>query len=260
MRISHFYSWRDMPPEKLNTVLDEFVAAGIKFPALGGFWLKDMLQNPILAAQRWEALRLRDLCVFDVHSPYGAKWDLNIANDRDVMIANQLQLLSLLADKKIETYTFHIGIPYQNSRKMVFESLKILLPHAAKLKITLAIENTPCKGAGVNDLLEVIRYFDSEFIGVCFDSGHANLTGNPVSQCRNLSPYIVTCHLHDNFGKEDTHNLPTIGNINWKELIPVLLSSQNLKSIQNECAVLKHKLNLDTCRETFEQLFTAQTQ
>ena len=51
-----------------------------------------------------------------------------------------------------------------------------------------------------------------------------------------MLPHVVNCHLHDNDGMTDRHWLPgdPLGAIDWKSVVPMLLSAPRLRAIQCE--------------------------
>jgi sugar phosphate isomerase/epimerase len=67
--------------------------------------------------------------------------------------------------------------------------------------------------------------FDSEYLGICFDTSHANLTDDPYELLRNYGNRLLTTHISDNRGENDDHLLPYEGEINWQEIVPSLKSA-----------------------------------
>ncbi|MFH1288923.1 MAG: sugar phosphate isomerase/epimerase family protein [bacterium] len=104
---------------------------------------------------------------------------------------------------------------YNRSR----ESIGRVLEFCGKNSVKLAIENMlPGKvGERVSDVRNLISCFDSKYIGICFDTSHANITSRDVSsEIRGCSDKLFTIHVSDNNGKRDQHYLPFSGNINWR--------------------------------------------
>ena len=56
-----------------------------------------------------------------------------------------------------------------------------------------------------------------------------------------LAPYIVTCHLHDNYGEHDDHNPPGEGNIDWQELDALLDTLPRLYHAETESGIWDKK-------------------
>ena len=69
-----------------------------------------------------------------------------------------------------------------------------------------------------DELLALIRSFDSENAVCCWDFGHAFITfrKNMPEMIRKLGHLIRCTHVHDNNGWSDTHQMPMTGDIDWK--------------------------------------------
>jgi len=60
-------------------------------------------------------------------------------------------------------------------------------------------------------------------MGVCWDTGHANIQKlNQYQAIKALGKNLVTTHIDDNDTSGDQHLLPFEGNINWKAIITAL--------------------------------------
>lgn len=98
--------------------------------------------------------------------------------------------------------------------------------------VKLAIENLPTLGhfgnppnelpIYANDLIYLVKGLDN--VGICFDIGHANTFGNPVSYYEKIrkSKKIWNIHLHDNKGDKDDHFQLGEGNIDFKKFFEQL--------------------------------------
>ncbi|MDD5772529.1 MAG: sugar phosphate isomerase/epimerase [bacterium] len=103
---------------------------------------------------------------------------------------------------------------YKHSR----ENIGRILEYCEKNKIKLAVENMPSgkMGERVSDIYGLISGFNSEYIGICFDTSHANMTsGNAPAEIKKCKDKLFTIHVSDNNGKKDQHYLPYSGNIDW---------------------------------------------
>jgi sugar phosphate isomerase/epimerase len=67
-----------------------------------------------------------------------------------------------------------------------------------------------------------------------------------------MLPYIVNCHLHDNYGIVDQHQLPGHGDINWSDLLETLAGAPRLQCIQSEVLYPLYEKNA-TIREVCEK-------
>ena len=81
--------------------------------------------------------------------------------------------------------------------------------------VIVALEN--CRRPDYLDFL--FSHCDSPYLGLCFDSSHDQLWGNPPTDIlRRWGHRVVTVHLSDNLGLKDDHLLPGNGVINWNEI------------------------------------------
>jgi sugar phosphate isomerase/epimerase len=96
--------------------------------------------------------------------------------------------------------------------KKVLESVKEL---SLALGVTLAIEN--CQKGDHHVLADYFQLFEPEFIGFCYDSGHANINKN-LDELMRFGDRLKVTHLHDNNETEDDHQYPGWGNIDWKKV------------------------------------------
>ena len=92
--------------------------------------------------------------------------------------------------------------------------------------VGMAVENTPgdCVCRDAQALMEILDHYGNVNIGVCWDTGHANL--NPaIDQCREirrLGSRLKALHVADNAGRGDDHLAPYFGNIRWENVLRAL--------------------------------------
>ena len=263
----------------------EFAANGGRHLVLTDGLLKMMGMDYLLAGVLHEQMQQAGLDFVDAHAPFRDFGDLFIPDERDwrQMIARQKLNLLLVNEFGVKTCTFHVGsrrydgYTVDQHREALFRSLDTLLPVAEKLNITICLENglTPLNAADA--LISYMRRYDSPHLGVCFDTGHANVkehgAGVPESHipdiwkgfgldvvwerniAERLQPYIVNCHVHDNYGECDDHDLPGCGNIDWERIVPLLFGSPRLKNIQSEVLTLRRGIPIRAVCESMRELF-----
>ena len=90
-----------------------------------------------------------------------------------------------------------------------------------------ALENLPkgYYGERPEHLLEVLDHYSSPWLGVCMDTGHANLVGDVAAQVHALAGHIVTTHIQDNDGSKDQHLPPGHGSIDWHAALEALCAA-----------------------------------
>lgn len=103
--------------------------------------------------------------------------------------------------------------------------LRRLADVAERLNMTYLIENLPRTfylGHDSPRLAEAILEVRSPRIRMCFDTGHAHLTGDVCEQLRLCAPAVGYMHIHDNDGTTDNHRMPGDGSIRWTKFAATL--------------------------------------
>jgi sugar phosphate isomerase/epimerase len=105
--------------------------------------------------------------------------------------------------------------------KWAADSLNQVAERCSKLGIGCILENKlpHLLFANTNDLLWILATMDTVQVGVCLDTGHANLTGDIYSIMHKLSRHLRMVHAHDNNGKGDEHLPPGKGYIDWSRVL-----------------------------------------
>lgn len=87
--------------------------------------------------------------------------------------------------------------------------------------IRYAFENLPryhAFGSDVGELAGVVKEVAAPNTGICFDSGHANMVGDPVQAARASDGQMIYAHISDNDGQNDSHELISYGSIDAEAL------------------------------------------
>ena len=104
-----------------------------------------------------------------------------------------------------------------------------------KCGVRTAIENMPPMldgaypmrfGMHYDDVIELVDSYNApEWVGICWDTGHANLARIDQSRgLRAVGSRLIALHLNDNCGKkEDEHLLPGIGTVDWMAVLQALV-------------------------------------
>ena len=151
---------------------------------------------------------------YSVHAPI---CDINIASISDpVRKASMKETLDTIKAANrlgIDRVTIHPGLSSMSvhgieSKYLVHakESMKALDAAQTEYGISLAIENMPdiyfFLGRTAAELDEIVGDTD---LGICFDIGHANTTGQIDEMIETFGKRIKNIHIHDNNGKRDEH-------------------------------------------------------
>ncbi|MGH7130547.1 MAG: sugar phosphate isomerase/epimerase family protein [Phycisphaerales bacterium] len=94
-----------------------------------------------------------------------------------------------------------------------------------RLGVVYLIENQPRNtplGHDAPRLAEHVLKQRSPHIRMCYDVGHAHMTGDVVQTVRACAPAIDYLHIHDNDATKDDHRMPGDGTIDWAGFAKVL--------------------------------------
>ena len=120
---------------------------------------------------------------------------------------------------------------FERNREIFDEFIEL----GVKCGVRTAIENMPPMldgrfplryGMHYDDVIELVDSYNApEWVGICWDTGHANLAR--FDQTRGLHAVgsrLIALHLNDNCGdKNDEHLLPGIGTVDWQAVIQALV-------------------------------------
>jgi len=222
--------------QRLNShLLDKILAAGLRdFEIMAARQHLDYHDlNHVRDVAQWfsdHAVTLHSL-----HAPLFNDWNwgraggllISVASlERRARIASMDEIKRALevAERLPFRYlVLHLGIPSEeyDLRKFdaAFTSIEHLKLFAKERGVQILLENIPSELSAPERILTFLQYTRLD-LKVCFDTGHAHMTGGVQSAFRTLREHIATIHLHDNHGGEkDEHLLPFEGEIDWAQTI-----------------------------------------
>lgn len=286
--VSHFLRTRGIPTSMLGPFFEHCAKDGVRHLSLTSEELELLPQDPERCKALQCASRASGIRFLNAHAPYGEQWDLNCSDPirRTVLPEEHKRRFELCASFGLESITMHIGTndsgrPLFELRSRVRESLAELLPEAETFGLIIAVENTLFPTDTPEELLAFLAEFDRPSLGICFDSGHANLMdaspgkqpGMMVEWIRRrwensvhfqndtlsrLLPHVVTCHLHDNHGFDDEHLLAGEGTIDWSRLLRRLRTdAPRLRSFQNEANMSTYGISPGEAVNRFKRLMSS---
>lgn len=111
---------------------------------------------------------------------------------------------------------------WNHSREDACQILEQVCQYAAEKNVRIALENSSTL-KNMEFIMELARSVDAPNLGICVDTGHANLgdLGAPRA-IRMAGSLLLTTHLQDNLGERDDHMPPGMGVIDWKEVFRAL--------------------------------------
>lgn len=183
-------------------------------------------RDAIARVVKWFKTRGRTL--HSLHAPFYRTLDearagtwLSIASPDEAVRRESVELVDrslMIADiLPVRYVVVHPGAPHQERGERQLAQLKRsigdLLEIAQRHNTNLVLENIPGDANRAESLQELLGEFIG--IGICLDTGHANMTGDLVGQILTAGSAIRTTHIHDNLGDRDAHLHPYEGRIDW---------------------------------------------
>jgi sugar phosphate isomerase/epimerase len=120
-------------------------------------------------------------------------------------------------------------IPGVPGSEPLHRSLSELEPFARVCGVRIAVENGVF--AAISD---VLSNFSPESVGLCYDSGHGNMSGEGLDRLEENTDRLCVLHLHDNDSKNDQHQVPFMGTIDWERVAGIVAKSAYAKPVQME--------------------------
>ena len=172
---------------------------------------------------------------FQVHAPIA---DLNIGcpagNLREAAVKEIFTLMDACDRLSIDIITFHPGMAVaygENIKPKVREATKISLKEIDRkqkdLHVKMALENMPPADWSIGyDLHELLTMLDGTDIGICFDTGHANVA-HTIDTFLNDDYKLLNVHIHNNSGSWDEHLVINKGSMDIASVIASLSKHYN---------------------------------
>jgi sugar phosphate isomerase/epimerase len=96
------------------------------------------------------------------------------------------------------------------------KSLDDIEPFVRRHAVRVALENMAKDDFEMLGIL--LGEYEPGFLGLCYDSGHANMGGEGIQGLERLKERLIAVHLHDNDGVNDQHKIPFTGTVDWNRL------------------------------------------
>lgn len=221
--------------------LRAIAAAGFTHVHWCHHWNTDFVYSAPEISQIQGWLAELELQVTDIHASAGNEkaW----ASDREYerlagveLVANRLEMAARLG---CDVAVLHIpGEPADPPTRLAYwdrarRSLDSLAQCSRATGVRLALEN----GGTPESWLPIVRVlsdYPRDFAGLCYDSGHGNLSGDGLDQLATHAGRLLAVHLHDNDGSGDQHILPFMGTVDWGRLVGLIAGSSYAKWVNLE--------------------------
>jgi sugar phosphate isomerase/epimerase len=190
------------------------------------------------AAEIGHQVRDAGLIVWSAHGPWGNEtWStgrVDLGSTEPTMrrdsVRDVRRAIEWLAGAGGRCLVVHPGVlsdaaDFDRRRAALQESLAKLAATAAENDVWLCVENLPrgsFPGSFTADNAAIVRELGASHVGLCLDTGHANIMADIASETRAAGNLLRTTHVHDNDGQRDSHLLPGLGTIRWPDFSAAL--------------------------------------
>lgn len=175
------------------------------------------------------------LQVLDLHASSGVEkqWFASEEYRRKAgvdLVKNRIEMVARLDASVI---VMHAGGPNPRDQGLYWtqirRSLDEIEPFARERSVRIAIENGTWSVLG-----PLLAAYPPDYVGLCYDSGHANMEPDGMGEMERLKDRLIAVHLHDNTGRGDLHNPIFSGTVNWARLARILATSAYRGPVQME--------------------------
>ena len=196
--------------------------------------------DPAAIQQLGEWLEDTRLTLAAVHAPTAMSYDgtwrgslslaSRVSESRLAAVDETRAAIDLAKTLRYDTVVVHLGLPghvaaaADNDAAAARASLDVLMPYAGECGVEVALEVQTNALSTPDALVALIEdAADWPAAGICIDTGHARLLGDPVDAIESASGHIIATHVNDNLGSRDDHLVPFDGSIDWARTLLAFL-------------------------------------
>lgn len=208
------FSWYGIP-QRFELRIKAIKHAGFDSTSL---WIDDDGKWELEPDDIPKIIRDNGLFLEYAHAPYSginALWDQFKAGDLE---RDTRSYIDYCSRHSIPILVIHLtkGFKVKEANEYGIGAIRRLLEYAKERNVSIAAENTK-----QNTVLEaVFDAIDDKALGLCFDTSHDNLYGDPKFGIMEKYHDRVLCfHISDNDGAKDDHWIPRQGKVRWKDFV-----------------------------------------
>lgn len=202
--------------------------------------IKDHSAPQTFTANRMQTIRSfceANAIAVSLHVPYTLNLAERIGFLRKSNVAFFKKCLAVAHQLNATHVTCHLGKfsgivswPWLRTQMLdrVILSLRDILACCEEWHIPLALENAVSiiqgadqhfLGDSVQDFTYIFNQFDSPWLKICLDIGHANTNDGALAFMDAFPNKIINVHFHDNNGKYDDHQTIGDGTVSWQAIM-----------------------------------------
>ena len=145
------------------------------------------------------------------------------------LVQNRIEMTAKLGG---EVVIMHVAD--QSKNLPLHKSLAQLEPIARANGVRFAIENNT---DNFDFIARLLPEYPADYLGLCYDSGHGNISGTGLEYLELLKDRLISVHLNDNNGCSDQHLPPFSGRVGWRRLANIIAASAYTKPLSLEISM-----------------------
>jgi sugar phosphate isomerase/epimerase len=197
-------------------------------------WNTDFLYSrwEIEQIQKW--LEEYGLQLLDLHGSAGNEKNWGSSQEYQRLAGLELvrNRIEMTAHLSADVVIMHV--PGDPDSIPVRKSLDALEPFARERNVRIAIEN-----GNFEAIRKLLSEYDSGYVGLCYDSGHGNVSADGLDHLESIKDRLISVHLHDNDGTSDQHKLLFSGTVDWERLARIMAGSAYTKCVSMEVTMAR---------------------
>ena len=206
-------------------------------------WNTDFIYLDCEIEQIAKWLQDYDLKLNDLHASAGIEksWWSPLEYGRLAGVELVKNRISMAARLSSDVIIMHVTSEREGGEKknvswtQLLKSLDAIQPYARDHGVRIAIENLfPDNFDNFQTIEKILSKYSPDYLGLCYDSGHANIGNEGLDHLERLKNRLISIHLHDNEGTEDQHKLLFSGTVDWARLARIIAESSYTKCVSME--------------------------
>lgn len=159
-----------------------------------------------------EYARDAGLFIENIHTPVHEQNYLSLDNSNGESVFQcYLQCVKDCFNYKVPAMIIHLPGDSYPINKLGMDRIKIIISQAETYHVNVAFENLH----NIQNLELVLNTFQSKKVCFCYDSCHHFNYASDYDLLERYGKRLIAMHLHDNGGKNNQHQLPFDGEIDW---------------------------------------------
>ena len=203
-------------------------------------WNTDFLYSEweIEQIQKW--LTEYGLQLLDLHASAGREKNWGSQKEFERLAGLELVRNRILMASQLGSNVIIMHAPHNSTPSLFRRSLDDLLHFSQKHGVRIAMENLV---DSTEETEAILAEYSPEYLGLCYDAGHGNISGDGLDCLERLKHRLISVHLHDNDGAGDQHNPLFSGTVDWSRLARIIASSAYATCVSMEVAM--HNSGID---------------